>query len=151
MKVKATLWALAVSLLVIGCASDTSGGSTTTPKDGGTMDKAPEGAGTTAEGDGSHQSHIAYASVQEIFNARCVSCHGNQNPPDDVSLTAFDAVMKGGEHGQIIKPGAPEDSLLVKLIKGQGKGGMRMPPKGDPLTAEQIALIEHWVADGAKK
>lgn len=144
MKVKGTLWAIAVSVLVIGCASDTSGGSQA-PKDSGTtMDK-----GTTASGDGSHQSHIAYASIQAIFDANCTSCHGAQNPPDDLSLTSFDTVMKGGEHGAVVKAGAPADSLLVKMIKGEGEGGKRMPPKGDPLTAEQIALIEHWIADGA--
>ena len=147
LKVKGTLWALAISLLVVGCASDTSGGTTPAAKDSGTMDKAPEGKGATAEGEGSHESHIAYASVQEIFDARCISCHGAQNPPEGISLTSHDSVMKGGEPGEIVKPGAPGESLLVKMIKGEG--GKRMPPKGDPLTPEQIALIEHWIADGA--
>jgi uncharacterized membrane protein len=149
LKVKGTLWAIAVSVLVIGCASDTSGGSTPAPKDSGTtMDKAEGTTGTTAEGEGSHESHIAYASIQEIFDARCTSCHGAQNPPEGLSLTSYDSVMKGGEHGAVVKAGAPADSLLVKMIRGTD--GKRMPPKGDPLTAEQIETIEHWIADGAK-
>jgi len=150
LKVKGTLWAIAISVLVIGCASDTSGGTSPAPKDSGTTMNKDEGTtGKTAEGEGSPESHIAYASIQAILDARCISCHGAQNPPEGLNLTSYDTVMKGGEHGAVVKAGAPADSLIVKMIRGAD--GKRMPPKGDALTAEQIETIEHWIADGAKQ
>ena len=45
--------------------------------------------------------------------------------------------------GASIEPGKPEESLLWEYITSE-----EMPPK-EPLTAEQIAVIKQWIADGA--
>ena len=40
------------------------------------------------------------------------------------------------------------DSLIVERIR-ESDESLRMPPEGEPLTAEQIRLIERWIAQGA--
>lgn len=121
---------LALSFLWIGCKSeDTSGTSTT-------------GSGTTAA-----ESGPTFADVQPIFNQRCIACHG-ENGKEGIDLRTYDSVMKGGEPGPIVKAGNAAESLLVQIIKaGHAK---RMPFKQDPLTDDQIKLIEDWVNGGAK-
>ena len=113
----------------VGCKSEDSAGTTT----GDTT--APPAAGPT------------FASVQPIFNQRCIGCHGADGK-DGVDLRTYDSVMKGGKEGAIVKAGDAGGSLLVQIIKpGHAK---RMPFKQDPLTAEQIKQIEDWVNAGAK-
>jgi hypothetical protein len=57
------------------------------------------------------------------------------------------ALLAGGKSGVAVKPGEPEQSLLVKSIRGDRPV---MPKAGAPLTAEQVALIERWIREGAK-
>jgi hypothetical protein len=55
--------------------------------------------------------------------------------------------MAGTERAYVV-PGNPDASELVRKIRGQSLP--RMPFDGPPyLTAEEIALIEKWVAQGA--
>jgi hypothetical protein len=55
--------------------------------------------------------------------------------------------MAGGASGPAVRPGDPDHSLLLKAIRGERP---LMPKAGAPLTAEQVALIERWVREGAK-
>ena len=58
--------------------------------------------------------------------------------------------MKGSTDGQVVKPGKPDDSVLYELISLEPDDSDIMPPKGDPLTAEQIEIIRKWIAEGAR-
>ena len=57
----------------------------------------------------------------------------------------------------LVKPGAPEESYLLRKLKGThlkaGGSGLGMPlTEGSytPLAPETIALIEGWIQTGAK-
>lgn len=52
------------------------------------------------------------------------------------------------EDGPRIVPGNPNASRLVRMIKGQDE--YRMPPKGSPLTADEIRVISDWIRQGAR-
>jgi cytochrome c553 len=78
----------------------------------------------------------------------CINCHGMQNPRGQFSVTAFDALLKGGMSGNVIVPGKPAESLLVKKLKGQA--GDRMPLRAPALSSDVIAKIETWIAEGAR-
>ncbi|HEY2415374.1 MAG TPA: c-type cytochrome domain-containing protein [Pirellulaceae bacterium] len=84
-----------------------------------------------------------------IFVKRCVDCHGQQNPRNNFNLSNIKDMFKGGDRGEPILPGKPDDSLLIKKLKGTADG-MRMPQRGPPLTEPEIAKIEKWIAEGAK-
>ena len=56
------------------------------------------------------------------------------------------ATLAGGDSGEAVKPGDPDNSLLWQQIV-EGK----MPPKNKPkLTADEKRLIREWIAGGAK-
>ena len=53
------------------------------------------------------------------------------------------------ESGNVpIVPGDPAKSILLKLVSSSDKDE-RMPPKGESLTATQIALLKRWIESGA--
>lgn len=84
------------------------------------------------------------AGVLPIFQANCVGCHGSAVKMQQLDLSTFEAVMKGGESGRVIAPGKPEESRLIELVE---KGAM--PKGGKPLPADKIAVIRAWIEAGA--
>lgn len=85
--------------------------------------------------------------VRPIVKAHCTHCHGEEEKPEggvDLRLRRFmELTLEGG--GQVVVPGQPEKSELVRLIKSG-----EMPKKGSPVSAAQVAIIEKWIAQGAK-
>ncbi len=87
--------------------------------------------------------------VRPILEERCFKCHSGEKPKSGLRLDARKRALRGGNSGEkAIVGGHPEKSRLLELVKGE-KEGERMPPKGDPLTAEQIALLQKWIEQGA--
>ncbi len=116
--------ALLSLLVVVGC----SGGEKTQPA-------APAQSG-------------AFAPVAEILERRCIGCHA-AGGKKGFDFRSYDSLMAGGRSGPAVNPGDGPGSLLVRAVKGEGV--RRMPPAGPPLTPEEIATIERWITDGAKK
>ncbi|WP_245747480.1 c-type cytochrome domain-containing protein [Parapedobacter koreensis] len=88
--------------------------------------------------------------IQPIFNQRCQSCHGTRKQEGDLALHTLEALMRGGESGQVLVPGDAEASELYhRLILPEGDAD-RMPPKGrTPISTDQIQLIAWWINAGA--
>ena len=88
--------------------------------------------------------------VAPILVRNCVGCHNGRKSESKYNMTTFKLLAKGGAQGEDItlEPGDPEGSRIVELVRADGQP--RMPYKQDPLPAEQIALIERWVREGAK-
>jgi hypothetical protein len=83
--------------------------------------------------------------VLPILSARCLKCHGGEKPKAGLDLRSPTSMLKGGESGPALVPGAADKSLLFAMIR---KG--EMPPrKGEKLTAEQVALVKAWIDAGA--
>jgi len=80
--------------------------------------------------------------VHPILAARCLSCHGANNPQGGLTLTTRAGVLR------TVTPGDSKGSVLLQRINGDKPP--RMPMGGDPLTPEEIALIEAWIDEGAK-
>ncbi len=56
--------------------------------------------------------------------------------------------MQGGDSGPAIVAGKPAESLLLKAVR-YTLPDLHMPPK-ERLSTEQVALLEKWIAEGAK-
>jgi uncharacterized membrane protein len=88
--------------------------------------------------------------VQPIFARRCYQCHAGDKVESELHLDSREGALKGGKSGRAaIVAGKPAASELVKLIKGED-AKRAMPPKGGSLEAPQIAILESWIAQGAK-
>jgi hypothetical protein len=111
-------------------------------------DSNPAAEGTQQESMQLQAVSAGYKSVQSILNQKCILCHG-ENGKEGIDLRTYESIMKGGEHGPIIKPGDAKGSLMVQVI--QKDHPKRMPFKQDALPQEHVDLIEDWVNEGATK
>ncbi|GDY14061.1 hypothetical protein LBMAG53_29390 [Planctomycetota bacterium] len=87
--------------------------------------------------------------IKPIFDERCISCHGEKKVKAGLRLDTPAGITAGGKSGAAVVAGKPEASKLVTLISHPAGHEDIMPPKGGPLTKEQIELIKAWVAGGA--
>jgi mono/diheme cytochrome c family protein len=83
-----------------------------------------------------------------VLLAQCTGCHGARQPAGGLSLLTFAALIRGGDSGPPVLPGKPEESLLLKKIKGTA--GDRMPRRKPALSNEVIAQFETWIKEGAR-
>lgn len=84
--------------------------------------------------------------IRPIFRAHCFDCHGATDELKgglDLRLVRF--LKKGGENGAAVVPGNPNESYLLQRLRDG-----EMPPGEDTVPAEEIAIIERWIAAGAK-
>lgn len=96
---------------------------------------------------------VEYArDVKPIFDTNCVKCHGAEKQKSGYRLDDRAAALSPGDSGERpIVPGHASESLLVKLVEAHGAfADKRMPTKGPPLTADQVATIRKWIDDGAQ-
>jgi hypothetical protein len=87
--------------------------------------------------------------VRPIFERACYDCHGPGKQKSDYRLDERTSALKGGSIGGAIVPGDGARSLLVQYVAGTHEE-IRMPPKGDGLSAEQVGVIRAWIDQGAK-
>ena len=100
---------------------------------------------------------VAYAAeppdfqrhVQPILRKYCAGCHNDDDLEGRLSLATYDGLLKGGEHGTVLTPGAGDQSRLVRVITGQAEP--RMPPQGSEApTSEETQLLAAWITAGAR-
>jgi Planctomycete cytochrome C len=88
---------------------------------------------------------VTYAQdIQPIFKSSCFGCHGEQRQRGGLRLDSLEAVLKGGDDGEVVTPGKSEKSVLVIAVArldpkkamppmrgpGRGPGGTNAPPGG---------------------
>ena len=88
------------------------------------------------------------SQIKPIFTSRCVACHGALKQEAGLRLDTAAAAIRGGESGAAILAAKPASSELLGRIRSTD-ASERMPAEGDPLTPQQIALIESWIEQGA--
>ncbi len=97
------------------------------------------------------------SSIQAlVFEPRCVEHHGDHaveaglDLSEGMSHASLVNVPSSQAGMDLVEPGDAENSYLVHKIEGrEGIVGARMPPRGDPLTAEEIRAIRDWITAGA--
>jgi mono/diheme cytochrome c family protein len=83
--------------------------------------------------------------ILPIFEQSCKACHGTLGGWDS---TSYQSVMTSGDHGPVVIPGDPINSLLAQKLQGMSKIGGVMPPGGE-LPDETIQIILNWIKAGA--
>jgi hypothetical protein len=90
--------------------------------------------------------------VVPILVGGCAKCHvdgGLMGPaPEGYKLIGHADALSATDRARVV-PGNPAASELIRWVKGQSRP--RMPFDGPPwLSDEDIALLERWVAGGAR-
>ncbi len=87
--------------------------------------------------------------IEPILTEHCLACHGPDKEKSSFRVDQRPIMLQGGDSGlRSVVPGDPRKSHLIELVKSTDEDEV-MPPKGKPLTAEQIAVLEKWIAEGA--
>lgn len=107
-------------------------------------------ASVARESKQSKQGNVDYFNeVRPLLENRCYDCHQGGKAQGGLRLDDHDSVLSGGESdGPAIVPGEADGSALIDRVTSKDEGVL-MPPGGDPLTDEEIALLRRWINDGA--
>lgn len=96
-------------------------------------------------------SHISYGrQIAPLFALHCAGCHGISNPSSNLRLTQFQSLEAGGNIGEEIVPGHPEESILMDFIEGKRGPRHRMPQNARPLSPAEIDSVRQWISEGAE-
>jgi hypothetical protein len=86
--------------------------------------------------------------VRPIFATRCYGCHGPEKQKSDYRLDDRERALHGGSIGGAIVAGDGLHSPLIQYVAG-AHDEVHMPPKGEPLTLEQVRILRAWIDQGA--
>jgi hypothetical protein len=82
--------------------------------------------------------------VRPILKAYCFDCHGGEETKSNLDLRLKRFAVQGGDGGPAVVVGNGPESLLVERMKSG-----EMPPGEKKVPAEQIAVVERWITEGA--
>ena len=84
-----------------------------------------------------------WQSVSPILQSNCASCHSEKTKTSGFSVGTATAVIAGGnKHGKAVIEGHPDQSPLIRILKGELAPRM---PMGKSLSDAEINLIAGWI------
>jgi len=99
-------------------------------------------------------SGVSYnKDVQPILTKNCAECHAPGQKgfaASGLDTTSYQALMKGGKFGPLIKPGDALSSALNMLVEGRVHASIQMPHGREKLPAKDVETLKVWVNEGAK-
>jgi hypothetical protein len=89
--------------------------------------------------------------VKPLLAEKCFACHGALQQKGGLRLDTVKSMLDGGDDGPVLVAGHSDKSRLIARVLGRG-GVRRMPPasEGEPLSAQQVALLKRWIDQGAR-
>ncbi|MFL3656784.1 MAG: PSD1 and planctomycete cytochrome C domain-containing protein [Opitutales bacterium] len=88
--------------------------------------------------------------IYPIFEEHCIECHGPDKQKSEFRIDQRSRLLRGGDSGiPGIVPGNPVESFLIEVLKDPDPE-FRMPSEADPLSSDQIELMEAWITEGAE-
>ena len=84
--------------------------------------------------------------IVPLLKKHCAECHAGDKKKGGFSFNTRASLMEGSENGPVISKGAAEKSQLMKVILSTDPDD-QMPPKGERLSATEIALLKNWIAE----
>ncbi|MFM2166632.1 MAG: hypothetical protein RIS79_1003, partial [Verrucomicrobiota bacterium] len=87
--------------------------------------------------------------IRPILAQECYECHSTATKQKGgLVLDSRPGWQAGGDSGDAIKPGTPENSLLIQTLKHEHED-LKMPKNGAKLDPKVIADFEQWIREGA--
>ncbi|XZE51817.1 DUF1553 domain-containing protein [Planctomycetaceae bacterium SH139] len=85
--------------------------------------------------------------IQPILNEHCLDCHSGESAEAGLALDSQLEALRGGDSGEAaIVPGEALNSYLIQRVMTDDEAE-RMPPDGEPLSAEHIEMLQRWIND----
>lgn len=90
-----------------------------------------------------------FEDVKPLLERRCYDCHAGSKVKGELRLDSAAEAHAGGEYdGPAVVAGDVAESSLIYRIS-EDAGIDIMPPKGDPLSSDEVALLSKWIEEGA--
>ncbi len=87
--------------------------------------------------------------IATILIDNCLSCHGPKKAEGGWRVDTIERLKSAGDSTSAsLTAGQPENSELLARMKSDDPA-TRMPYDSEPLSAETIALVQQWIAEGA--
>lgn len=88
--------------------------------------------------------------VEPILDRKCVQCHQSGKKKGELLMTSYEALLKGGKHGEIIIAGNTEESDILRRVNLDDSHEEFMPTDGKtPLTKIEKEILTWWIKNGA--
>lgn len=88
--------------------------------------------------------------VAPLLERHCVGCHGPDKHKAELRLDSFELTLRGGDAGEVVKPGDLKGSELFRRITLPHDHEDFMPSDGKPpLLPDEVKILELWIAGGA--
>ncbi|MBC8356029.1 MAG: DUF1553 domain-containing protein [Planctomycetes bacterium] len=94
-----------------------------------------------------HSEELTFEQhIRPILKANCFQCHGEEGKREGgLDLRLRRLIVVGGESGASLVPGNTEASVIWQRVRSG-----EMPPVDKKLSAQELSLLEQWIANGAK-
>lgn len=83
--------------------------------------------------------------VVPILKARCAECHTNGVYKGGLSLDTRESLLRSKA---VVLNKSAESELILRVTSADAE--LRMPPKGNALSAKEIATLKAWIDDGLR-
>ena len=77
----------------------------------------------------------------------CYECHGPERQESGLRLDTYAGIIEGGDTGQAVVPGEPDESLLLVALSYENEE-LEMPPDGK-LSDRVVMDMRQWIELGA--
>ncbi len=95
------------------------------------------------------ESSLYLASIEPLFQSKCMSCHNPQKAKGGLDLTSEVGILKGGKQGPVWIAGDTNSRILQNIFL-PFEDKKHMPPEGKPqLTIDEKILLKQWILSGA--
>jgi len=109
----------------------------------------------------SRGDNVSYKEdISPLLNKYCLPCHAEENyNPSELSLDSYALLMKGGKHGEAVKPGNPDESIVIQKLREPPLFGDRMPLHSKRkktttppvyLSEDEVQILAKWISQGAR-
>ena len=85
--------------------------------------------------------------IKPLLAKHCAKCHGPEKQQSGLRVDSGIALMAGGDSGPAVVSKDPGKSLLIQAVNGTD-GVSKMPPEGPGLSADEIRVLQEWIASG---
>ena len=92
---------------------------------------------------GADPTPVQAAEVGRLLQTNCAACHSEKTKTSGFSVANLESVVVGGnKYGKAVVEGHPEQSPLIRILKGELQPQM---PMGKPLATAEIVRVEEWI------
>jgi len=99
------------------------------------------------------QSMVTYEKdVKPIVKKYCLPCHlADSENPSGLALDSYESLRLGGENGDPVVQGSPEESILYLKLQDPPPFGRQMPRNRKKVEDKDIETIKRWIEKGARE